>query len=78
MAEKGRLKRIAGGLSAHRWRAESTTSQPQWIVLMPRAVRPSLIRSVKEIEELTGFKFFRNLDPAVADAVKSQKNLADW
>jgi len=33
---------------------------------------------VKEIEELTGFKFFRNLDPAVADAVKSQKNLADW
>ena len=38
----------------------------------------SSVRSVKEIEELTGFKFFRNLDPAVADAVKSQKNLADW
>lgn len=38
----------------------------------------SVVRSVKEIEELTGFKFFRNLDPAVADAVKSQKNLADW
>lgn len=38
----------------------------------------SAARSVKEIEELTGFKFFRNLDPAVADAVKSQKNLADW
>ena len=38
----------------------------------------STVRSVKEIEELTGFKFFRNLDPAVADAVKSQKNLADW
>ena len=36
------------------------------------------VRSVMEIEELTGFKFFRNLDPAVADAVKSQKNLADW
>ena len=36
----------------------------------------SAVRSVKEIEELTGFKFFRNLDPAVADAVKSQKNLA--
>ena len=35
----------------------------------------SAVRSVKEIEELTGFKFFRNLDPAVADAVKSQKNL---
>lgn len=38
----------------------------------------SAVRSVKEIEELTGFKFFRNLDPAVADAVESQKNLADW
>ena len=38
----------------------------------------SAVRSVKEIEELTGFKFFRNLDPAVADAVKSEKNLADW
>ena len=38
----------------------------------------SAVRSVKEIEELTGFKFFRNLDPAVADAVQSQKNLADW
>lgn len=38
----------------------------------------SAVRSVKEIEELTGFKVFRNLDPAVADAVKSQKNLADW
>ena len=38
----------------------------------------SAVRSVKEIEELTGFKFFRNLKPAVADAVKSQKNLADW
>ena len=38
----------------------------------------SAVRSVKKIEELTGFKFFRNLDPAVADAVKSQKNLADW
>ena len=38
----------------------------------------SAVRSVKEIEELTGFKFFRNLDPAVADAVKSQKYLADW
>lgn len=38
----------------------------------------SAVRSVKETEELTGFKFFRNLDPAVADAVKSQKNLADW
>lgn len=38
----------------------------------------SAVRSVKEIEDLTGFKFFRNLDPAVADAVKSQKNTSDW
>ena len=38
----------------------------------------SAARSVKEIEALTGFKFFRNLDPAVADAVKSQKNTSDW
>ena len=38
----------------------------------------SAVRSVKEIEELTGFTFFRNLDPAVSDAVKRQKNLADW
>ena len=38
----------------------------------------SAARSVKEIEALTGFKFFRNLNPAVADAVKSQKNTSDW
>lgn len=35
-------------------------------------------RSVKEIEDLTGFKFFRNLSPEAADAVKSQKDPADW
>lgn len=34
--------------------------------------------SVKKIEELTGFEFFRNLDPAVADAVKSNYNYSDW
>ena len=34
--------------------------------------------SVKEIEELTGFEFFRNLDPAVADAVKSSYKYSDW
>ena len=34
--------------------------------------------TVKEIEELTGFTFFRNIDPAVADAVKRQKNISDW
>lgn len=25
-----------------------------------------------------GFKFFQNLDPAVADAVKEQKKISDW
>jgi endonuclease G len=34
--------------------------------------------SVAEIERRTGFKFFRNLNPAVADKVKAQKNLSDW
>ena len=34
--------------------------------------------SVKDIEDQTGFKFFQNLDPAVADAVKSQKKTSDW
>lgn len=34
--------------------------------------------SVAEIERRTGFKFFRNLNPAIADKVKSQKNLSDW
>ncbi len=34
--------------------------------------------TVAEIERRTGFKFFRNLNPAIADKVKSQKNLKDW
>lgn len=34
--------------------------------------------TVEYIEEQTGFKFFQNLDPDVADAVKKQKNIADW
>ena len=34
--------------------------------------------TVEEIEEQTGFKFFQNLDPDVADAVQKQKNIADW
>lgn len=34
--------------------------------------------SVVEIEERSGFKFFRNLNPAIADKVKAQKNLSDW
>lgn len=34
--------------------------------------------SVAEIEERSGFKFFRNLAPEIADEVKAQKNLKDW
>lgn len=34
--------------------------------------------SVAEIERRSGFKFFRNLNPAIADEVKAQKNLKDW
>jgi DNA/RNA endonuclease G (NUC1) len=34
--------------------------------------------SVAEIEKRAGFKFFRNLNPAIAEAVKSQKRLSDW
>ncbi len=34
--------------------------------------------SVAEIEERSGFKFFRNLNPKIADEVKAQKNLSAW
>ncbi|MBQ5635716.1 MAG: DNA/RNA non-specific endonuclease, partial [Alistipes sp.] len=34
--------------------------------------------SVAEIEELSGFTFFRNLDPSIAEEVKSQNKLSDW
>ena len=34
--------------------------------------------SVAEIERRTGFKFFRNLNPKIADEVKSQKNFSAW
>lgn len=34
--------------------------------------------SVAEIERRSGFKFFRNLRPEIADKVKAQKNLKDW
>ena len=34
--------------------------------------------SVAEVEKRAGFKFFRNINPAIADAVKSQKQLSDW
>lgn len=34
--------------------------------------------SVAEIERRSGFKFYQNLNPAIADKVKSQKNLSEW
>jgi endonuclease G len=34
--------------------------------------------SVAEIEKRSGFKFFRNLNPAIADKVKSQNKPGDW
>lgn len=34
--------------------------------------------SVSDIEQRSGFKFFRNLNPTIAEEVKSQKNLSDW
>lgn len=33
---------------------------------------------VSEVEELSGFEFFRNLAPEAAEAVKSQHDPADW
>ena len=38
----------------------------------------SAATSVAEIEKRSGFKFFRNLNPAIVDEVKSQKRLSDW
>ena len=34
--------------------------------------------SVAEIEKRAGFKFFRNLNPDIADKVKSQNRPGDW
>ena len=34
--------------------------------------------SIEEIEARSGFTFYRNLNPAVAEQVKSQKKLSDW
>ena len=42
------------------------------------ATMASAAVSVAEIEKRSGFKFFRNLNPAIADEVKSQKRLSDW
>ena len=38
----------------------------------------SAVTSIAEIEKRAGVKFFRNLNPAIADKVKSQKNIDDW
>lgn len=38
----------------------------------------SAVVSIKEIEQRTGFTFYQNLNPAIADKVKSQKNINDW
>ena len=40
--------------------------------------KSSAVTSVAEIEKRAGFKFFRNLNPAIADEVKSQKRPSDW
>ena len=42
------------------------------------ATMASAAMSVAEIEKRSGFKFFRNLNPAIAEKVKSQKRLSDW
>ena len=34
--------------------------------------------SVAEIERRSGFKFYQNLDPSIADQVKSQNNFSAW
>ena len=34
--------------------------------------------SVAEIERRSGFSFYRNLDPSIADKVKSQCNFSEW
>ena len=34
--------------------------------------------SVAEIERRSGFKFYQNLDPSIADKVKSQNNFSAW
>ena len=34
--------------------------------------------SVAEIERRSGFSFFRNLDPSIADKVKAQNNFSEW
>ena len=38
----------------------------------------SVVVSVAEIEQRSGFSFFRNLNPAIADEVKQQCNFSEW
>ena len=34
--------------------------------------------SIKEVEERSGFTFYQNLNPSIAESVKNQKNINDW
>ena len=54
------------------WMANPKLGQPS------TATISGSVKSVKEIEELTGFSFFEMLNPSIADAVKQQKNRSDW
>ena len=38
----------------------------------------SAATSIAEIEKRAGVSFFRNLNPEIADKVKSQNNISDW
>ena len=38
----------------------------------------SVVVSVAEIEQRSGFSFFRNLNPAIANEVKQQCNFSEW
>lgn len=50
--------------------AENSSSSKAW--------SSSYLKSVAEIEELTGYTFFPMLDPSVAGQVKAQKNPSQW
>lgn len=50
--------------------AENSSSSKQWSA--------SYLKSVHEIEELTGYTFFPMLDASVSESVKAQKNPSQW
>ena len=50
--------------------AENSSASKEWSA--------SFLKSVHEIETLTGYSFFPMLDASVADAVKAQKNPSQW